>query len=55
MKDAAGDFRFRPLAMNGETVLAASEGYSRKDGCKKGMDSVMNNIDSEITVLEQDD
>ena len=54
-KDAAGDYRFRLVAMNGETVLAASEGYSRKDSCKKGMDSVRNNIDSEITVMEPEE
>lgn len=44
-KDAAGDFRFRLVAMNGETVLAASEGYSRKESAIKGLDSVRANLE----------
>ena len=43
--DAAGEFRFRLVAMNGETVLAASEGYTRKENAIKGMDSVRNNLE----------
>ena len=53
-RDAARDFRFRLVAMNGETVLAALEGYSRKDSCRKGMDSVRNNIGSEIIVEDKE-
>ena len=39
------DFRFRLVAMNGETVLAASEGYARKDSANNGMDSIRKNLD----------
>ena len=53
-KDAAGDYRFRLVAMNGETVLAASEGYSRKDSAKKGMESVRNNVGSEVVVEDKE-
>ena len=53
-KDAADDFRFRLLAANGEIILAASEGYSRRDSAKKGMDSIRNNADSEIIVKEDE-
>jgi len=49
-KDAAGDFRFRLVAMNGETVLAASEGYSRKESAIKGMDSVRSNLE-ELNII----
>ena len=38
-KDTSGDFRFRLLAKNGE-VVAASEGYTTKDKCKKGIAAV---------------
>jgi len=41
-KDKAGKFRFRLLAANGEKI-AASEGYSSKDGLLKGIESVKKN------------
>jgi len=44
-KDAAGEYRFRLVAMNGETVLAASEGYTRKESAINGMDSVRKNLE----------
>jgi hypothetical protein len=46
--DKSGEFRFRLKAANGEIVLAASEGYTAKASAKKGIESVRNNIDSEI-------
>ena len=52
-KDKANEFRFRLIAMNGEIVLAASEGYSTKTAAKKGMESVRKNADSEIIIEEQ--
>ena len=41
-KDKAGKFRFRLLAANGE-IIATSEGYSSKDGCVNGIESVKKN------------
>lgn len=47
-KDAAGEFRFRLRARNGEIILKASEGYVSKQGAKNGISSVQTNsqIDS---------
>ena len=39
-EDKAGEYRFRLKAANGETV-AASEGYSSKAACMKGIESVL--------------
>jgi uncharacterized protein YegP (UPF0339 family) len=41
-KDKKGEFRFRLVASNGETI-AASEGYKSKDSAKKGIESVKKN------------
>ena len=41
-KDAAGEYRFRLRAPNGE-IIAISEGYKSKDGCKNGVESVKEN------------
>lgn len=41
-KDAAGKFRFRLKAPNGE-IIATGEAYESKDGCKKGIESVKTN------------
>jgi uncharacterized protein YegP (UPF0339 family) len=38
-KDARGEFRFNLKASNGE-IVATSEGYSSKDGAKRGIDAV---------------
>jgi len=38
-KDAAGDFRFKLVAVNGQTI-AVSEGYSTKDNALNGIESV---------------
>ena len=40
--DKAGEYRFRLKATNGQ-VIAASEGYKSKDGCKNGIESVKKN------------
>ena len=40
--DKAGEHRFRLKAGNGETILS-SEGYSQKDGCANGIESVRKN------------
>ena len=49
-KDKAGEFRFRLKASNGE-IIATSEGYKSKAGCKNGIESVRKNADSEIVEL----
>jgi uncharacterized protein YegP (UPF0339 family) len=41
-KDAAGKFRFRLRAQNGE-IIAESQGYESKEGCQKGIASVKEN------------
>ncbi len=41
-KDVAGEFRFKLVALNGQTI-AVSEGYTAKDGAMKGIESVKNN------------
>ncbi len=40
--DKAGKYRFRLKAGNGE-VIAVSEGYSSKEGCLGGIESVKKN------------
>lgn len=42
-KDAAGKFRFRIVAPNGE-IIAVSEAYETKRGCENGIKSVMKNV-----------
>lgn len=41
-KDKAGEFRFRLKAANGE-IIASSEGYSSKQACENGINSVKSN------------
>ena len=41
-KDAAGKFRFRLKAANGETI-AVGEAYESKSGCENGIESVKKN------------
>ena len=40
--DRAGDYRFRLRSRNGQ-VVAASEGYTSREACEKGMESVRKN------------
>ncbi len=47
-QDKAGEYRFRLKAKNGE-VIAVSEGYTAKDSCLNGIESVKKNApDAEI-------
>ena len=41
-KDKAGEYRFNLKAANGE-IIATSEGYSSKEACKNGIESVKKN------------
>ena len=49
--DKAGEHRFRLKAGNGETILT-SEGYSQKDGCANGIESVRKNS-SDASMFEK--
>ena len=42
-KDAAGKFRWRFTVPNGE-IIAFSEAYESKDGCKKAIETIKINI-----------
>ncbi|MBU7026706.1 MAG: YegP family protein [Theionarchaea archaeon] len=51
-KDAAGEFRFRLKAPNGE-IIAVSEGYTTKANCLNGIESVIKNAPkAEIVEVE---
>ena len=51
--DKAGEFRFRLKAANGE-IIATSEGYTSKDSCMNGIQSVINNApDAEIVEISE--
>ena len=39
-KDARGEFRWKLVASNGETIVDSAEGYKQKDSAKKGITSV---------------
>lgn len=51
-KDAAGQFRFRLRAKNGETI-AVSEGYKAKASCINGIESVRRNAPASPIVLAE--
>lgn len=44
-KDAKGEYRFRLKAANGE-IIVSSEGYSSKQACENGIESVKKNAPS---------
>ena len=52
--DEARGYRFRLKAANGEIVLAASQGYTRKRSALKGIESVRRNKGSEVVRKEQE-
>ena len=50
--DAAGEFRFHLKATNGQ-IIAASQGYTAKESCINGIESVKKNApDAEVIVVE---
>ena len=53
-KDKAGQFRFRLKAKNGE-IIATSEGYVKKDSCKKGIASVRKNSENSPVIDPEPD
>jgi uncharacterized protein YegP (UPF0339 family) len=42
-KDAKGEFRWRLIASNGQTIATGGEGYKSKDSAKAGIESVKKN------------
>ena len=42
-KDAKGEFRWRLVASNGQTIANGGEGYKSKDSAKAGIESVKKN------------
>ncbi len=50
-KDKKDRYRFRLRAKNQE-IIAASQGYSNKQACRKGIDSIKNNA-SKADVVEK--
>ena len=51
-KDKAGEYRFRLKAGNGE-VIAVGEGYTSKQACLNGVESVKKNA-PDAQIVEQD-
>ncbi len=52
-EDKSGDWRFNLVAPNGE-VIASSEGYTSKDNCLKGVESVKRWATEAETVERED-
>jgi len=48
-KDAAGKFRFRLVAPNGQTI-AVGEAYESKASCKNGIESIKKNAPLALVV-----
>jgi uncharacterized protein YegP (UPF0339 family) len=42
-KDTKGEFRWRLMAGNGQTIAIGGEGYTTKDKAKAGIESVKKN------------
>jgi hypothetical protein len=42
-KDTKGEFRWRLMASNGQTIAIGGEGYKSKDSAKAGIESVKKN------------
>ena len=52
-QDTKGEYRFRLKAPNGE-IIGVSEGYSTKDSCHQGIESVRRNApEAEIIEIEK--
>jgi uncharacterized protein len=41
--DAKGEFRWRLVASNGQTIATSGEGYKTKDSAKAGIESMRKN------------
>lgn len=48
-KDKAGEYRWKLTASNGEIIANSGEGYTTKQNCQKGFESVKKNCqDAEV-------
>ena len=45
-KDTKGEYRWRLVASNGQTIATGGEGYKSKDSAKAGIESVKKNAPS---------
>jgi uncharacterized protein YegP (UPF0339 family) len=50
-KDKSGQYRWRLVASNGRTIAESGEGYSSKEACLDGIESVKKNA-PEAQVVE---
>lgn len=54
-QDGDGDWRWRLVATNGNIIADSGEGYTTKQGVKRGIQSVKTNApQAEITVVDTD-
>ena len=51
-QDNAGEYRFRLKATNGQ-IIAVSEGYTAKDSCENGIESVRKNAADAPVIIEE--
>ena len=52
-QDKKDEWRFRIIAGNGEIVGVSSEGYKKSGGAVNGIESIKENINSEIMFVEK--
>jgi uncharacterized protein YegP (UPF0339 family) len=53
-RDEGGEWRWRLVATNGNIIADSGEGYTTKQGAKRGIESVKSNAPrAEIQVLEE--
>lgn len=50
--DKGGKYRFRLFASNGQQLLACTQGYAQKTGCKNGIKSVITNCEGRIETID---
>jgi uncharacterized protein YegP (UPF0339 family) len=54
-RDSADEWRWRLVASNGNIIADSGEGYSSKQGVKRGIDSVKRTApDADVDVLPED-
>lgn len=51
-RDTADEWRWRLVVSNGNVIADSGEGYSSKQGAKRGIESVKKNVsDADVTVV----
>jgi uncharacterized protein YegP (UPF0339 family) len=51
-KDSKGEFRWRLVVTNGQTIATSVEGYTTKENARKGMESVKKNAATAVVEEE---